>query len=540
MRRLRYDGHVVSGRLTFGVATATALALGALGLQFHARAQAPAGGELVYSVITREGRRPLHARRADGRDLVALDDVGEIFGLTLREDPDVGSLTLTRQGQTIVVSSRQPLASVAGRVVALPAPPAREGRRWFAPVELLVRTVGPALGTRIDVRPASRLIVVGDLRVPRVDLRYEGAGPRARLLLDIAPAVPHRVQQETGRLAIAFDADALDAHLAPSESPSLVSAIRVAEPSTVVVELGPALASFRATELAAPPGTARLAVELVGAAGESRAGTPTPAAPPGPPPAPAPSPVPPLVEPVPPGGIRTIVIDPGHGGEDAGARGPGGTLEKDVTLTVARRLQAALESRLGVRVVLTRKGDESVRLDERAARANNHKADVFVSLHANASIAPAASGAEVLSLGLDEYAPGTVGAAAVEGPVLPVFGGGARRLDLVEWEAAQVQYLADSAMLAAAIENELGRRVPLRPHAVRRAPLRVLVGTNMPAVLVELGFLTNPDEERRLASEGHQAALAQALADGLVRFRERRLAPPSGTRPPGASPRPRP
>ncbi len=518
---MRYDGNVVHVRATLGAASVLLLLLllAATATVPLIGGQVPAGGAVVYSVLDREGRRPLAARRTDGQDLVALDEVGALFGLTLREDRELESLTLTRQGQTIVLSRGQALASVAGRIIALPAPPVREGRRWFAPVELLSRAVAPATGTRIDVRKASRLVIVGDLRVPRVDLRYEGAGPRARLIVDIEPAAPHRVVLEGGRLAIVIDADALDAHLAPPEAPALASAIRVAEPSTIVVDLGPAFVSFRAADLESPPGTSRLAVELVGAGADLQPTAPQPsppAAPSGPPPAPAP-----LLEPAAPGGVRTIVIDPGHGGGETGARGPGGTLEKDVTLGVARRLKAALEARLGLRVLLTRNGDEEVSLDERAARANNNKADLFISLHANAAASAAATGVEVLSLGLDDYAPGAVGFAPIEGPIVPVFGGATRRLDFVDWETAQARHLSDSAALAAAVEDELGRRVQPRPHALRRAPLRVLVGTNMPAVLVELGFLTNPDEERRLASEAHQLELAQALVDGIGRFRDR-------------------
>ena len=101
---------------------------------------------------------------------------------------------------------------------------------------------------------------------------------------------------------------------------------------------------------------------------------------------------PPLLDLAPTGGIRTIVVDAGHGGTEDGAHGPGGTLEKNVTLSVARRLKAALEARLGVRVILTRDADATVELDERAALANNNKADLFVSLHANASVRASAVG----------------------------------------------------------------------------------------------------------------------------------------------------
>ena len=121
------------------------------------------------------------------------------------------------------------------------------------------------------------------------------------------------------------------------------------------------------------------------------------------------------------------MIDAGHGGDDDGARGASGTLEKNITLSVARRLKGALESRLGVRVILTRDGDQSVGLDERAALANNNKADLFVSLHANASVRQAMSGAEVFYLSLDEYGEEGQRVAHGDSEALPVFGGGVAR-----------------------------------------------------------------------------------------------------------------
>ncbi len=102
-----------------------------------------------------------------------------------------------------------------------------------------------------------------------------------------------------------------------------------------------------------------------------------------------------------PGTIRTVVIDPGHGGADVGSTGSGGTKEKDYTLQLARRVKATIEGRLGLRVLLTRDSDEDVPLDRRTALANNNKADLFVSLHANASVRPAVRGAQVLSLSLE-------------------------------------------------------------------------------------------------------------------------------------------
>jgi N-acetylmuramoyl-L-alanine amidase len=218
--------------------------------------------------------------------------------------------------------------------------------------------------------------------------------------------------------------------------------------------------------------------------------------------------------------IRTIVLDPGHGGEDVGARGPTGVLEKDVTLVVARLLKSAIEARYGIRVLQTRDEDRLIGPDERAAYANNNKADVFISLHANASPSADVKGAEVFYLGLDKYADQARRQAQLDGAALPIFGGGSRQIDLVLWDLAQANYVDHSAVLADLVDGQLGGRVNVSPLGVQQGPMRVLVGVNMSAVLIEMGYLTNPEQERALVSGGYQGSLVQAITDAVAPFRD--------------------
>jgi N-acetylmuramoyl-L-alanine amidase len=190
-------------------------------------------------------------------------------------------------------------------------------------------------------------------------------------------------------------------------------------------------------------------------------------------------------------------------------------------------LKAAFEARLGVRVILTRDSDTGVGLDQRAAVANNNKADVFISLHANASVRPSASGVEVFYLSLDEYGEEALRAAATPPQSVPVFGGGTRDIDVLPWRLAQARHIQQSATLARAVETALRARVPMSPRALQQAPFRVLVGANMPAVLVEMGFMTNPTQEKQLASDEYQNAVAQSLVDAVIQFRDARA---GGTR----------
>ena len=128
---------------------------------------------------------------------------------------------------------------------------------------------------------------------------------------------------------------------------------------------------------------------------------------------------------------------------------------------MTRRLREAIESRLGLRVVLTRGRDETIGLDQRAAIANNNKADIFISLHVSASVRPAATGAEVFYLSMDEYGAEAQALAQQEVQLVPVIGGGVRAIDLVEWEMAQVRYVDRSARLARIVHSELNRRIPM-------------------------------------------------------------------------------
>jgi N-acetylmuramoyl-L-alanine amidase len=215
--------------------------------------------------------------------------------------------------------------------------------------------------------------------------------------------------------------------------------------------------------------------------------------------------------------IETIAIDPGHGGDDRGARGAGGVLEKDLTLTIARRIKAAIESRLGIRVLLTRDDDRDLPLEDRTAVANNNKADLFISLHANASFRPATSGATIYYASFD---PEAISTALAQVERVPTFSGAMRDLELVAWDLAQIHHLDQSTAFAALLEERLRDRVPLASRPVDSAPLGVLEPANMPAVLIEIGFLTNRDQERRISSGEFQNSFVQAITEAVVRFRD--------------------
>lgn len=480
-----------------------------------------------YTLVTADGRRPIPAATAGGQEVVRLDEVAAALQLAVREDPAAKALTLSRGVNTVVLSLDQPLASTGGKVISTPIAPVRDGPRWWVPPEVVGRAFGPVAGVRIEVRRPSRLILVGDVRMPRVTVRQEQAGTASRLSIDIDPRAAYAIAQEPHRLLVRFDAEGLDA--GPIQAGGgLVEAVTIVEPATLAIALGSAYGSHRSATVPLDAAASRLVIDVM-PAGTAGAAVPPPVTRPAPQPQtanpfePAPASGPPLaLPPPPPPGIRTIVLDPGHGGDEHGTVGQGGLLEKDVVLDVARRLKGLVESRLGIRVLLTRDEDRLVPHDERASIANNNKADLFISLHANASPNRSARGAQVYSLSPDGLsAEARRQAESPDARPVPVLGGGSRDIDLILWDMAQVRHLAESSAFAVLVEEELRRRVEMNQNPVQQAPFRVLVAANMPAVLVEMAFLSNPDEERLLATDAFKLKIVQALYDAIVRYRSR-------------------
>ena len=221
--------------------------------------------------------------------------------------------------------------------------------------------------------------------------------------------------------------------------------------------------------------------------------------------------------------LPVIVIDPGHGGVETGAIGPSGLQEKDLTLDLARRLKTLLE-RQGATVVLTRDEDRVLPLDDRTAIANHNRAILFISIHLNASKRKTAVGAETYFLSTsatDAEARTLAGLEnkAYEPPdAKPTAEGGppGHELELILWDMAQNSFLVESSKLAEAIQNELNAATGVRDRGVRQAPFRVLMGATMPAILIEAGFISNPEEEARFKDDAYKDKVAEAIARAVA------------------------
>ncbi len=220
-------------------------------------------------------------------------------------------------------------------------------------------------------------------------------------------------------------------------------------------------------------------------------------------------------------GMRTIVVDPGHGGLEPGARGKFGAQEKDLTLGISLKLKSMIERELAYPVELTRSEDVDRSLEDRAAIANNHHAFVFVSIHTNSSARKQTRGPEVYFLNLnatDEEARRLAYMENNSSEFEEIEGDSGDEIKMILWDMAQSAYLKQSSRLAELIQNELNSFWRTRNRGIKQAPFKVLTGVACPAVLVEVAFISNPEEERKLVKESYQENIAKAIFQGLKGF----------------------
>ncbi|MBE0626846.1 MAG: N-acetylmuramoyl-L-alanine amidase [Burkholderiales bacterium] len=221
--------------------------------------------------------------------------------------------------------------------------------------------------------------------------------------------------------------------------------------------------------------------------------------------------------------MLTVVVDAGHGGEDPGARGRRGSREKNVTLIIARKLKAIIDAEPNMRAVLTRDGDYFIPLQVRVQKARRVRADLFVSVHADAFVKPHARGSSVFALS-ERGATSTAAkwlakrendADLIGGVNLDVKD---RYLAMTLADLSLTAQINDSLKLAKAVLTELGGVNALHKGDVEQAGFAVLKAPDIPSILVETAFISNPDEERRLNDEGYQEKMARAIFKGIKRY----------------------
>ncbi|MBI5784766.1 MAG: N-acetylmuramoyl-L-alanine amidase [Rhodocyclales bacterium] len=221
--------------------------------------------------------------------------------------------------------------------------------------------------------------------------------------------------------------------------------------------------------------------------------------------------------------LVTIVLDPGHGGEDPGAVGRGGSYEKNVTLSIARRLKAKIDGEPNMRSMLTRDGDFFIPLQQRVHKARRVQADLFVSVHADAFVKPTARGSSVYVLSENGASSSAANWLAQKENAADLIGGANlkvkdKHLARTLLDLSQTATINDSLKLGKDVLGELGRINDLHKGHVEQAGFAVLKAPDIPSILVETAFISNPEEEKRLADDDYQDRMAEAILRGIKRY----------------------
>ena len=228
------------------------------------------------------------------------------------------------------------------------------------------------------------------------------------------------------------------------------------------------------------------------------------------------------------GPLKILVLDAGHGGQDSGAVGPTGLMEKDIVLDITRRVARMVEQRLDMKVLLSRDTDAFVTLKDRTSFANRERADLFISIHANAHRTSTSEGVETYFLSSEATDSAARQVAAQENGVVqlekPAARGNGGRFDIVKsilWDLAQSEFQEESSRLAEVVLDSMTKTLRIPNRGVKQAGFYVLGGAAMPAVLIEIGFVTNPREEKKLRESRYRDEIARAIFEGIAEYKIR-------------------
>ena len=434
----------------------------------------------------------LAVRRLGGVEMVRLAEVAGALGGSVRPGDSERQAVLRLSGEPVRFDAGRSFVRVGNATRVLRNPSVRRGGEWFVPLDFVALVLPDLLPGRVRYDDNARTLAVGD-GYPRLDVEIASRPGSTRVIVRTDPPVPLEIEEGRRRVSVLVRTAFVETGFA-EETPrdGVVEHVDLIRRGTgYILEINTGRNYGRFLQERAPGAvTLNLLRGGVRAASGADVLADRPAAE-----------VRRGGDPVGPTEVRTIAIDPGHGGPNRGAAGSGGVAEKDVALAVALALGDVLEREHGFRVVLTRDSDRDVALDDRIATANTARADVLVSIHLNASPSPAASGSLVYHL-----TPQAAGRAPAGSAV-----------QFVPWSSAQAPFVPASRRLAEALASEL-QGLDMAAGGVADAPVRVLRGAAMPAVQVELGFVTSRRDLARLSDPAFPGRAARALATGILRY----------------------
>src|SRR5215470_1230641 len=404
-------------------------------------------------------------------------------------------------GQVVTLTRNWSQILVNGKPVVLDAPVRVKQGVWLVPESFVGRVV-PTLVASAPHGAAATRVAAAAAEINLEDVRVRSYPSFTRIVVETSTAVTHRIESSGPKEARVRLVGLGSGAQTQEVGDGLISEVRVdragADALLRVLYEGTA-GTLRATTLADPPRIVLDVARPVDPSAREGREQLTP--------------------------LKTIVLDAGHGGHDSGATGPTGLMEKDLVLDVTRRVAKLVEARLGLKVLLTRDTDNFVTLRDRTSYANRQHADLFVSIHANAHREAAADGVETYFLSSEATDSTARQVAAAENGVVQLEqpgGRGAGQVDIVKailWDLAQSEFQVESSRLAEVVHDSMTQTLRISNRGVKQAGFYVLGGAAMPAILLEIGFVTNPKEERKLKDPKYRDEIARANLGGITEYK---------------------
>ncbi|HRY29092.1 MAG TPA: N-acetylmuramoyl-L-alanine amidase [Elusimicrobiota bacterium] len=499
----------------------------------------PLDQEKFTAVVDGKIRTDLSTLHINAAPCLALGDVQRLFGGRQSWRRVSRRVSYEVSGRRMEFQLDASTAVVDGRTVTLDFPALYWSGQVYLPVSFLVtKEFQRAVEAKTAWDPAARTLLVEP--VPSVSSpRFYSYPEKSRVVVELGPRVHFRVLgYRNNRLYVRFFGGRSLGNEKIAAEDGLVEWVQLighARSSDLTLALSPEAGTPRVTQQETP----RQMVIEVAAKKDPPVFSPSVSLP-----APTPDPSAPdaddalfldedlggPTEPVSPllalSPIKTIVVDAGHGGQDVGAVGPHGTLEKDVNLEMAKALARVLKRERRFNVVLTRNDDTFIPLDERFEVANKHKADLFISIHSNAALSSRSNGFEVYFLSEKATDDAAAAVARRENAVVEmegVAGKTKQKLQELLWSLARTETMNESSEIAALMLRQVGKRVRIPMRGAKQAGFVVLKGANMPAVLVESAFISHPKEEGLLRSRRFRTKMADGLYAGILDYEKRKI-----------------
>lgn len=477
--------------------------------------------QLQAGVKLPQGKGLLETRDYKGQEVISIADLVKAMGGSAGKDPVSQYPVWETGGHRVVFSTNTPMASVDGKIVSLKFTPVESGGDILVGTEF-VGAVLPKLGFRLDEEsvpetgpqksaqdqqpaPAGTVLVEKTVAYDLIRITFNGS------MVSLAEA-----KKEEGKIRVRLPRGKTE--MTPENlGEGIATSISVQDGGReVVISLDKGFKSFETVSLKNPE---RLVLMIKG---EGQKPPKEGAAPPS-----AAQELPPIRQAYPakkPGKVL-VVLDPGHGAQDTGALGKEGTIEKDLTLDLSQRLKEALEKE-NIDVILTRSTDVLVPLKERAALANFNKADIFISIHLNSSPLKTVKGSESYIMSREATDLWSKELAEKENLSAGTEESG-NGLSLILWNLAQNQYIVESTSIAGELQQSLNELFGTKDRGVRQAPFAVLEGAQMPAVLLEVAYISNSQEAKDIQNREFSDAVIKAIVAPLTRFRDRNAPPPA-------------